>query len=76
MASFFPKGVELVQQAIKKDEAKQFDSALPLYTRAIEYFLTGLKCINYNISLQYASYIPLTDSKNQRTNDLVRHKGE
>jgi len=43
MINFFPKGVELVQQAIQNDEANKYDAALPLYIQAVEYFLTGLK---------------------------------
>lgn len=38
-----PKATEIVKQAIEADNAGDYEKALPLYRRALEYFLTGLK---------------------------------
>lgn len=40
---FIPQAVEIVAQAIAADNAQEYDKALPLYRRALEYFMTGLK---------------------------------
>lgn len=40
---FIPQAVEIVKQAIDADNAGDYEKALPLYKRALEYFMTGLK---------------------------------
>ena len=40
---FIPQAVEVVRQAIEADNAGEYERALPLYKRALEYFITGLK---------------------------------
>ena len=40
---FIPQAVEIVKQAIAADQAGDYEKALPLYKRSLEYFLTGLK---------------------------------
>ena len=40
---FIPQAVEIVKQAIEADNAGEYEKALPLYKRALEYFMTGLK---------------------------------
>ena len=42
---FFTKGIELVRQAVSADEQEDYEHALSLYTRALEFLLTGLKCM-------------------------------
>lgn len=40
---FIPQAVEIVKQAIEADTAGDYEKALPLYRRSLEYFMTGLK---------------------------------
>ena len=40
---FTPQAVEIVKQAIAADQAGDHEKALPLYKRALEYFLMGMK---------------------------------
>lgn len=40
---FIPQAVEIVKQAIAADQAGDYEKALPLYKRSLEYFMTGLK---------------------------------
>lgn len=40
---FTPQAVEIVKQAIEADTAGDYERALPLYKRALEYFMMGLK---------------------------------
>jgi len=41
--NFIPKAIELVTQAIKEDQEKNYEQAYQLYERSLEYFVTGLK---------------------------------
>lgn len=41
--TFIPQAVEIVKQAIEADGAGEYEKALPLYRRSLEYFMTGLK---------------------------------
>ena len=41
--TFIPQAVEIVKQAIEADTAGEYEKALPLYRRSLEYFMTGLK---------------------------------
>lgn len=41
--TFIPQAVEIVKQAIDFDNLGEYEKALPLYRRALEYFMTGLK---------------------------------
>ncbi|CAM9873800.1 unnamed protein product [Heterosigma akashiwo] len=41
--TFIPKAIEIVKEAIEKDNAQEYSEALTLYGRALEYFMTGLK---------------------------------
>jgi hypothetical protein len=40
---FVAQGVEVVREAIDADNGGDYERALPLYKRALEYFMTGLK---------------------------------
>ena len=40
---FIPQAVMVVTQAIAADQAGDYEKALPLYKRSLEYFMTGLK---------------------------------
>jgi vacuolar protein-sorting-associated protein 4 len=42
-SQFIPQAAEIVKQAIEADVAGEYEKALPLYRRALEYFMTGLK---------------------------------
>lgn len=42
-SNFIPQGVDIVKQAIEADNAGELEKALPLYQRALDYFVTGLK---------------------------------
>jgi vacuolar protein-sorting-associated protein 4 len=42
-SNFIPQAVEIVKQAIEADNAGELEKALPLYQRALDYFVTGLK---------------------------------
>jgi hypothetical protein len=44
--NFFPQAVEIVNQAIDADKLGEYESALKLYRRALDYFMTGLKYEN------------------------------
>jgi vacuolar protein-sorting-associated protein 4 len=41
--TFIPQAVEIVKQAIEADSAGEYEKSLPLYRRALEYFMMGLK---------------------------------
>lgn len=41
--SFIPKAVEIVKQAVVEDNKDNYEQALALYKKALEYFMTGLK---------------------------------
>lgn len=41
--SFIPQAVEIVQKAIEADNNQDYETALQLYKRSLEYFMTGLK---------------------------------
>jgi hypothetical protein len=38
-----PQAVEIVKQAIAADQSGEYERALQLYRRSLEYFMTGLK---------------------------------
>jgi vacuolar protein-sorting-associated protein 4 len=40
---FIPKAVAIVQQAIDADKLGEYETAMNLYKRSLEYFMTGLK---------------------------------
>ena len=40
---FIPQAAEIVKEAIEYDQAGNYEKALPLYRKALEYFMTGLK---------------------------------
>mmetsp|Transcript_19239 Transcript_19239/g.25343 ORF Transcript_19239/g.25343 Transcript_19239/m.25343 type:complete len:452 (+) Transcript_19239:162-1517(+) len=40
---FIPKAIDIVKQAIEKDNNQEYQEALQLYGRALDYFMTGLK---------------------------------
>jgi len=40
---FFPTGVSIVTEAIEADQATEYAKALPLYDKALEWFLKGLE---------------------------------
>jgi vacuolar protein-sorting-associated protein 4 len=42
-STLIPQAAEIVRQAIEADQAQDYEKALPLYRRALEYFLTGIK---------------------------------
>ena len=41
--NFITQGVEVVQKAIEADNGQDYEQALVLYKRALEFFITGLK---------------------------------
>lgn len=41
--SFIPQAVEIVKQAIDYDNLGEYEKALQLYQKSLEYFITGLK---------------------------------
>ncbi|KAG5189293.1 katanin like protein [Tribonema minus] len=41
--SFLPKAISTVTEAIAADNAQEYEQALALYRKALEYFMTGLK---------------------------------
>ena len=41
--TFIPQAVEIVKQAIDADKLGEYETALQLYRRSLEYFMTGLK---------------------------------
>lgn len=41
---FVDKGVEIVTQAVQKDNAGEYSQALDLYKRSLEHFMIGMKC--------------------------------
>lgn len=40
---FIPQAIELVQKAIEADNAADYPTALSLYKRSLDYFMTGMK---------------------------------
>lgn len=42
-SDFIPKAVEIVKQAIDYDNLGEYEKALQLYQKSLEYFITGLK---------------------------------
>lgn len=40
---FLPQAVEIVKQAITADQAGDYENALPLYKKSLEYFMMGMK---------------------------------
>lgn len=41
--SFIPKAIDTVKDAIAADTAQEYEIALGLYKKSLEYFMTGLK---------------------------------
>lgn len=41
--SFIPKAIDMVKDAIAADTNQEYEVALGLYRKSLEYFLTGLK---------------------------------
>lgn len=41
--NFIPQAVTIVQQAVDADELGEYETALKLYKRSLDYFMTGLK---------------------------------
>ena len=41
--NFVAKGTEIIKQAVQKDNAEEYESALSLYSQGIQYLMTGLK---------------------------------
>lgn len=44
--SFLPKAIEHVKKALEEDERENYPEAFRLYSLALEYFMTALKCTN------------------------------
>lgn len=41
--SFIPKAIDMVKDAIAADTNQEYEIALGLYKKSLEYFMTGLK---------------------------------
>jgi vacuolar protein-sorting-associated protein 4 len=41
--TFIPQAVEIVKLAIEADTAQDYEKAYPLYKKALEHFMIGLK---------------------------------
>lgn len=41
--SFIPKAIDTVKDAIDADNNQEYETALALYKKSLEYFMTGLK---------------------------------
>lgn len=42
---FIPQGIEIVTLAINEDNNKNYEQALVLYKKALEYLMVGVKCM-------------------------------
>ena len=41
--NFVQRGTEIIKAAVEKDNAEEYDAALNLYSRGIEFLMTGMK---------------------------------
>jgi len=41
--NFIPQAVKIVQEAIEADNKQEYENALRLYKRALDFFITGLR---------------------------------
>lgn len=44
--NFLQKAIDIVTEATKKDNNKEYEEAYRLYRQALEHFMLALKCIN------------------------------
>ncbi len=42
-SQFIPKAIDMVKDAIAADNNQDYETALGLYKKSLEYFMTGLK---------------------------------
>lgn len=51
--TFIPKAIDTVKDAIEADNSQEYETALALYKKALEYFVTGLKYETNPVSLSF-----------------------
>ena len=44
VSNFYNTAIQLVTEAVKKDDEKKYKEAVDLYVRALDYFMSGMKC--------------------------------
>lgn len=53
-SQFIPKAIDMVKDAIAADNNQDYEVALGLYKKSLEYFMTGLKYENNPVSLSFS----------------------
>lgn len=51
-SQFIPKAIDMVKDAIAADNNQDYETALGLYKKSLEYFMTGLKYEPNPVSLR------------------------
>lgn len=62
-SQFIPKAIDTVKDAIAADNNQDYELALGLYKKSLEYFMTGLKYEPNPVSLDFAL---CTDTRKER----------
>lgn len=57
-SQFIPKAIDMVKDAIAADNSQDYETALGLYKKSLEYFMTGLKYETNPVSTHEASIFP------------------
>lgn len=52
-SQFIPKAIDMVKDAIAADNNQDYEVALGLYKKSLEYFMTGLKYESNPVSLSF-----------------------
>jgi hypothetical protein len=50
---FFLDAIEVVKLAVEADNTQDYEAALPLYLRALNLFMSGLKCENNPTGMEF-----------------------
>lgn len=69
-SQFIPKAIDMVKDAIAADNNQDYEVALGLYKKSLEYFMTGLKYENNPVRPSFCCFLPpLMISKMSSTDD-------
>jgi HEPN domain-containing protein len=73
------QGIDLAKQATEKDHEGAYEDALRLYEQAVQYLITGLKCM-YRVldtrSIPIDSPVTRVDEKNKSMKEMITKKCE
>ncbi|ETN24334.1 hypothetical protein, variant 6 [Phytophthora nicotianae INRA-310] len=78
---FIPQAIEIVTEAIKEDNSKNYQEAFRLYKKALEHFMIGVKCtfagdVHCFSELTDLPSMCCTDEKNPTSKEIIMKRVE